>query len=239
MFYFAWFAAAVGIKDDIQVCTEAPVDLTFLLDGSDSIDREDFDSIKNWTLQTVDAFDPSARRVPLLLSVVQFSEQSKIEVEQEVRSSSAEVAGQVYDIEQMRSGTKTYRALAFVNQNVYPTLRRNSYKILITMTDGDASEDRNQEAIDQAHQNFNMMIAVGVGRKVDEEELRDFSKRGYVITVENFNALEGIISSLKDIICRDIGESVEGIDLFQLIMRDKLKQNLLYITADLSFLALV
>jgi len=211
MFYFAWLA----VVDDC--CTEAPVDLTFLLDGSESINREDFDIIKNWTLQTVDAFKPASRRVPLLLSVVQFSEESKIEIEQEVRSSSDEVTGQVYDIEQMFSNTKTYRALAFVNQNVYPNLRNNSYKILIIITDGNAKDDKDQEVIDQAHQNFNMTIAVGVGRKVDEKELRDFSKPGYDITVENYNALEGIIAKLKGIICRDIGESVEGTDLFHLI----------------------
>ena len=205
------FAAPVGLKDDIKVCSEFPVDLTFLLDGSDSIDREDFARIQNWTLQTVDAFEPSSRREPIFLSVVQFSDQSQIEFQRQVASGSYEVSALVYGIDQMRSGTKTYRALDFVNRNVYPTLRSESYKILITMTDGDASEDRNAEAIEQALNNFDMMVAVGVGRKIDEEELLDFSSSNFVFTVENFNALEGIISTIIERICTDIGEAVKGI----------------------------
>ena len=201
---------AVVEKRDEEVCFEYPIDVTFLLDGSDSIDREDFELIRNWTLQTVDAFKPAQRETPLLVSVVQYSERSQMEIHQNVTLGAAEISGQVQNIEQMRSGTKTYSALDFVNRNVHPQLRETSYKILITMTDGDASEDRNEEAIGQALNNFDRMVAVGVGQKVDETELLDFSSTNNIFTVEDFKALEGIISTIIERICTDLDEAREG-----------------------------
>ena len=191
-------------------CFEYPIDVTFLLDGSDSIDREDFELIRNWTLQTVDAFKPAQRETPLLVFVVQYSERSQIEIQQEVTLGAAEISDQIQNMQQMRSGTKTYSALDFVNRNVYPRLRKTSSKILITMTDGDASDDRNEQAIDQAQNNFNRMVAVGVGQKVNETELLDFSSTNNSFTVEDFQALEGIISTIIERICTDLDETTEG-----------------------------
>ena len=188
-----------------KTCPEYPIDIAFLIDGSDSIDREDFDQIKSWILRTVDDFKPWQREQPLFLSVVQFSEESLIEVQQMISSGSDEVRSLVEGIEQMRSGTKTYSGLDFVNRKVYPQMRSNSYKILITMTDGDASEDRNVAAIKQAEIYYNMRVADGVGEKVDEEELMDFSSNAKLIfKIENFGALEGIISRIIQKICSDI-----------------------------------
>ena len=188
-----------------KTCPEYPIDIAFLIDGSDSIVREDFDQIKSWILRTVDDFKPWQREQPLFLSVVQFSEKSLIEVQQMISSGSDEVRSSVEGIEQMRSGTKTYSGLDFVNRNVYPQMRSNSYKILITMTDGDASEDRNVAAIKQAESYYNMRVAVGVGEKVNEDELMDFSSNEtLVFKIENFGALEGIISRIIEKICSDI-----------------------------------
>ena len=154
---------------------------------------------------TVDAFEPASRKNPLFFSIIQFSDQSRIEVQQMISSGSSEVRSSVEGIEQMRSGTKTYSGLDFVNRNVYPQMRSNSYKILITMTDGDASEERNVAAINQAESYYNMRVAVGVGEKVDEEELMDFSSNAKLIfKIENFGALEGIISRIIERICSDI-----------------------------------
>uniref|UniRef100_F6QQE0 VWFA domain-containing protein n=1 Tax=Ciona intestinalis TaxID=7719 RepID=F6QQE0_CIOIN len=186
-------------------CQEYPVDITFLVDGSDSIDREDFDRVKQWILLTVDAFNPGERRNPLHVDVVQFSERSMIEVDSDV-ASSAQISDQVQGIIQMRSGTKTYSALEFVNREVWPLLRPGAFKILITMTDGDASEDRNVDAIEEANNKYNLMAAVGVGSKVISSELEDFSSTGNVFNVDNFSALESIISDIVENICAGIKE---------------------------------
>ena len=187
-----------------------PIDLTFLLDGSDSINSGDFEKIKNWILLTVDAFEPSRRNTSLLVSVVQYSEISKTHVLQEVRINSSEIESEIQGIKQMQMGTNTYRALDFVNTNVYPSLRKNSYKILITMTDGDARDRRNNQVISQARKNFNRTVAVGVGQQINLTQLQDFSSTNHIFTVQNFGELKNIISSIKKKICSDFREAAEG-----------------------------
>nr|XP_039263575.1 collagen alpha-1(XXVIII) chain-like isoform X1 [Styela clava] len=192
------------------VCTEYPVDLVFLIDGSDSIDRDDFANVQQWILQTVKSFAPMDRESPLQIDVVQFSEASRTEVHSLIYESSNEIKDRVESIEQMRSGTKTYRGLRFVNSNVSPGIRPDSYKILITMTDGDASEDRDQSAIDEAREFYNIMLAVGVGDKIRFEELEDFAHmtKNRVFTVDDFARLESVVEQLVLESCREIGEQI-------------------------------
>ena len=192
-----------------KTCPECPIDIAFLIDGSDSIEREDFDLIKSWIIRTVNDFKPWKNDKSLFLSVVQFSRESVIEVQGIINSGPDEVRSLVEGIKQKRSGTKAYSGLNFVNRNVYPKMRSNSYKILITMTDGKANEDRNIAAIKQAHNNYNMMMAVGVSEKVDQDKLLDFSSNETLIfKIENFGALGGIISRIVEKICLDIGEGI-------------------------------
>jgi len=196
---------------DLQdTCREYPIDIAFLVDGSDSITRQEFDRIKEWILLTIDAFNPSSRQMPLHVDVIQYSEDSKIEVHQLISDGVAQIEDRVRAIEQMRSGTKTYTAIRFVDTNVVPNLREGSFKILITMTDGDASDDRDVEAINQARNDFNIMIAVGVGDKVDSEELRDFSSTDKIYNVDKFSALESIITNIVENICSGIHAIVQG-----------------------------
>ena len=78
------------------------------------------------------------------------------------------------------------------------------------MTDGDASEPRNVAAIEQAHEQFDRMVAVGVGPKTDREELLDFSSNERVFSVENFEALEGIIAELVRDTCSGLDQALES-----------------------------
>lgn len=208
------FHTHVHIADtpsNIEECKEYPIDLVFLVDGSDSIDREDFSRVKEWILSTVDSFSTNGdrnRQTQLHIDVVQYSERSQIEVHSFIESSSAEIRDRVVGIEQMRSGTKTYSGLRFVNERVSPDTRTSAYKILITLTDGDASEDRDSAAIAEARSFYNIMMGVGVGDKVNFEELKDFAHGGRVVTVDDFAALDGIVSQIVSDSCQEIGQEI-------------------------------
>jgi len=198
----------VGETPDDIVCREYPIDVTFLVDGSDSIVRDDFATTQQWMLNVIDAFNPASRPDGLLVDIVQFSHVTELEINQLITSSSNQIKDQVLNIDQMRSGTKTFSALEYVNRQVRPLLRAGSYKILITLTDGDASESRNVQAVQEARNNFNKMIAVGVGEKTDKEELLDFSSSGRVFNIDNFEELETIIKQVIDSICSGVNEIV-------------------------------
>jgi hypothetical protein len=170
--------------------------------------REDFATTQQWVLNVIDAFKPSQRPDGLKVDIVQFSHVTELEINELIKSNSDQIKEQVMSIDQMRSGTKTFSALEYVNKQVHPLLRPGSYKILITLTDGDASETRNLAAISEARGNFQRMIAVGVGEKTDKEELMDFSSTGRIFNVDNFEELESIIQQVIDSICSGVNEIV-------------------------------
>ena len=181
------------------------------MDGSDSIKTNEFEEILNWVLLTVDSYDPSTRAYPLHLTVVQFSDLVKLELKPfPITSDSFQVQSYIQNITQFKSGTKTYTALEFVNTNVYPLLRKSSYKILITMTDGDPSEDRNEATVATARSNFDLMIAVGIGQ-LNMTKLSDFScTQDHVISIEHVEELADVVKTIKSKVCLGINEAVEG-----------------------------
>ena len=185
-------------------CKEHLIDIAFLVDGSDSILPEDFDVVREWILHVVDGFNPAERRDGLKIDIVQFSHVAELEIDELVTTGSDQIRDQVMNIDQMRSGTKTYSALRYLNSNVVPRLRNGSFRILITLTDGRASEDADQQAIANAEFNFQLRVGVGIGDKVKEEELADFSTHEEVLTVDDFAALDDIIANIIDQACQGV-----------------------------------
>ena len=121
-----------------------------------------------------------------------------------ITADSSQIADDIDAIVQMEDITNTYTALEFVNTKVYPLLQVESTKILITMTDGSASDSRSPYSIRRAHSNFDVLISVGVGSNLNKTQLADFSSSGLDLTVGDFTALEGIISEIVEKICSSI-----------------------------------
>jgi hypothetical protein len=161
---------------------------------------------------SIDAFEPSNRPEGLKVDIVQFSHVAELEIDTLITSGSSQVHDQVMNIDQMRSGTKTYSALRFVNSNVVPRLRQESYKILITLTDGRASESRDEQAIAASVFNFQMRVGVGIGDRVKDEELADFNGGEEVFHVEDFSELQNIIERIIDQTCADVNKESARIE---------------------------
>ena len=103
-------ADAVDAVDASDACRIYPVNIVFLVDGSESIQRENFDEIRQWILSVIDSFQPESRPTPMKIIIVQFSDKPFIEVERYVTNSSEEIQDSLsFNFQQMRSGTKTYR----------------------------------------------------------------------------------------------------------------------------------
>lgn len=208
-------------------CREYPVDLWFLLDGSDSIKRRQFNKVKQWVLDVVDSFEPARRVIPIKVVVVQFSEKSMIEVISLVDMSSDEIKRDVGRIRQMKSGTKTYTALEYINNEAYQHLRKDSFKVLMTFTDGDASDVRDLGAVSQARNTFNMMFAARVGEE-NYEELMDFSKDDNIFTLDHFEGLEKFIPKIQTETCKGIEEHLSETEepINEIIIRFRRHNNL-------------
>jgi len=188
-----------------------PIDLVFLVDGSHSIPAGDFITLKKWIIDVVETFKPSEIEIPLYLNIVQFFG----DIRQEVRDTICtydvtdncrdlnDVRRQIAAIRKGGRGTSTWSGLAYVVDNVGATLRRDSQKVLITITDGSPSDDENLEALDSAKEIFDQMFAVGVGEDLNKNILSMLSK-DEPIHVSDFSALDDVIERMTSKICHEI-----------------------------------
>jgi len=188
-----------------------PIDLVFLVDGSHSIPAGDFITLKKWIIDVVETFKPSEIEIPLYLNIVQFFG----DIRQEVRDTICtydvtdncrdlnDVRRQIAAIRKGGRGTSTWSGLAYVVDNVGATLRRDSQKVLITITDGSPSDNENLEALDSAKEIFDQMFAVGVGEDLNKNILSMLSK-DEPIHVSDFSALDDVIERMTSKICNEI-----------------------------------
>lgn len=179
---------------------ETPIDLVFLVDGSESISDENFDTSLDWVLRTIDVF-LAGRTDGLNVYLVQYSWNATLEINEAVISSSSEISDEVKNIDQIASGTRGYESLQYVNNQVFPLTQADTYKILITLTDGKSNldyltADKRQEIVDTARRNFDLMVAVSVGAVINDE-IRDFSDGIEPITVEDYVGLQGTTVSTQ------------------------------------------
>jgi len=193
--------------EQAAACDAYPVNVVFLIDGSASISDEDFDEARDWILTVVDTFNPAQRPVPLKITIVQFSDTPVVETEQFVYDSSDEV---YISFVQLKGRTNTYHALDFVNTEVFPMLEANTFKLLITMTDGEAT-DSPCPCVKKARKNFDMMYVVGIGSEVHHDKLVDLATaESHVGRVDDFAHLSDIVHTMHGGICDGIYNVVQA-----------------------------
>merc|ERR1711879_14920 len=80
----------------------------------------------------------------------------------------------------------TFEALELVNGEVYDSLRDESKKVLITLTDGMHRDLAiwSDQILSEARQKYRPMIAIGLGSDVDEQTLASFASHEDKIFVD-------------------------------------------------------
>ena len=105
----------------------------------------------------------------------------------------------------MGQGTNTSGALMEVRTSSFDVAngaRPNATKYAIVITDG-RSDDFNSTKKEAAKlRNIAEVIAIGVGPKVDNEELRAIGTGHRVVKVDNFDILLTIQKQLTDLACQ-------------------------------------
>ncbi|XP_042363353.1 integrin alpha-X-like [Plectropomus leopardus] len=180
-------------------------DIAFLLDGSGSVSRLDFKTMKDFVKNLVRSLLPLDTK----FAIAQFSANPKVEYFFNTFFSGTQSwEKKVDEITQLRGSTYTAEAIEFVVQNVFTSTagaRPNVKKVLIVITDG-ASNDRRSlpEAAAKAEAENIVRFAIGVGdaftdpRALDElYTIASSPKDNQVFQVENFEALEKIRQSLQ------------------------------------------
>uniref|UniRef100_A0A8C6MXF3 Matrilin-2 n=1 Tax=Mus spicilegus TaxID=10103 RepID=A0A8C6MXF3_MUSSI len=193
-------------------CTEGPIDLVFVIDGSKSLGEENFETVKHFVTGIIDslAVSPKAARVGLL----QYSTQVRTEFTLRGFSSAKEMKKAVAHMKYMGKGSMTGLALKHMFERSFTQVEgarppsTQVPRVAIVFTDGRAQDDVSEWA-SKAKANGITMYAVGVGKAI-EEELQEIASEPidkHLFYAEDFSTMGEISEKLKEGICEALEDS--------------------------------
>ncbi|XP_035175489.1 matrilin-2 isoform X13 [Oxyura jamaicensis] len=193
-------------------CTEGPVDLVFVIDGSKSVGEDNFEIVKQFVSGILDTLEisPKAARVGLL----QYSSEVRTEFTLRQFRSAKDMKKAVSQMKYMGRGSMTGLALkqmferSFTETEGARPFSANVPRIAIVFTDGRAQDEVSGWAA-RAKQTGIIIYAIGIGKAIEEELLEIASEPSYkhLFYAEDFTALEDISEELKVQICEALKHS--------------------------------
>ncbi|KAL2767004.1 matrilin-2 isoform c precursor [Daubentonia madagascariensis] len=194
-------------------CTEGPIDLVFVIDGSKSLGEDNFEVVKQFVTGIIDslAISPKAARVGLL----QYSTQVRTEFTLRNFNSAKDMKKAVAQMKYMGKGSMTGLALKHMFERSFTQVEgarppsARVPRVAIVFTDGRAQDDVSEWA-NKAKANGITMYAVGVGKAIEEElqEIASEPTDKHLFYAEDFTTMGEITEKLKKRIC----EAVEDFD---------------------------
>ncbi|KAM3870859.1 collagen alpha-1(XII) chain-like [Diretmus argenteus] len=196
----------VFLTPDVMCKTKAQADIVLLVDGSWSIGRLNFKTIRAFIGRMVGVFDISPERVQIGLA--QYSGDPKTEWHLNAHRTRESLLEAVANLPYKGGNTLTGLALNYILQNNFKEnvgMRPNSRKIGVLITDGKSQDDiivNSQNLRDQGIE----LYAIGV-KNADENELRSIASDPddiHMYNVADFSFLLDIVDNLTDNLCNSV-----------------------------------
>ncbi|KAI7805487.1 putative collagen alpha-6VI chain-like [Triplophysa rosa] len=188
------------------VCEKEMADLVFLIDGSESIKAPSWDVVKKTMFGIVKELDiaPDKWRV----SVAQFSDIFLDHFYLNTYSSLAGVNAGIQDIKQRKQGTNTWMAIRRIKE--YFTSKHGSRiaegvsQNLLLITDGEANDDKDLEALADLRAKKIEITVIGVGKEIRKSELLEIAGTPDRVLIETFESLKlkTTIKKVLSLLCR-------------------------------------
>ncbi|XP_032725679.1 collagen alpha-4(VI) chain-like [Lontra canadensis] len=187
-----------GMGQDLQEdCVHMEkADIYFLVDGSSSINHDNFLEMKTFMNEAIKRFQIGPDRVRF--GVVQYSDEIDIHFILNQYSSVSGLKAAIDDIQQKKGGTMTGEALSSMAQVFANTTRSNVPWYLIIITDG-KSEDPVAEPAEALRREGVTIYAIGV-KNANVMELKEIAKDKMFFTPE-FDSLKAIQKDVVQDIC--------------------------------------
>ncbi|KAG7460637.1 hypothetical protein MATL_G00200820 [Megalops atlanticus] len=191
---------------DVQCRTTAKADIVLLVDGSWSIGRLNFKTIRAFIARMVGVFDIGPDRVQIGLA--QYSGDPKTEWHLNAHRTRESLLEAVANLPYKGGNTLTGLALNYILENNFKPnvgLRPESRKIGVLITDGKSQDDiivSSQRLRDQGIE----LYAIGV-KNADENELRSIASDPdeiHMYNVEDFSFLLNIVDDLTVNLCNSV-----------------------------------
>uniref|UniRef100_A0A8D0L7H6 Matrilin 2 n=1 Tax=Sphenodon punctatus TaxID=8508 RepID=A0A8D0L7H6_SPHPU len=194
-------------------CTEGPIDLVFVIDGSKSLGEDNFEIVKTFVTGILDSLliSPKAARVGLL----QYSTQVRTEFTLRQFSTAKEMKKAVSKMKYMGKGSMTGLALkqmferSFTQAEGARPFSTRVPRVSIVVTDGRA-QDEVSEWANKAKQNGITIYAIGIGKAIEEEllEIASDPPDKNLFYAEDLSTMEEISEKLKTRICEVPGKKL-------------------------------
>ncbi|XP_012693541.2 collagen alpha-1(XII) chain isoform X2 [Clupea harengus] len=191
---------------DVTCKTKAQADLILLVDGSWSIGRLNFKTIRAFIARMVGVFDIGPDRVQI--GLIQYSGDPKTEWHLNTHKTRTELLDAVANLPYKGGNTLTGLALNYILQNNFKAnvgMREKARKIGVLVTDGKSQDDiivNSQNLRDQGIE----LYAVGV-KNADENELRSIASDPdeiHMYNVNDFSFLLDIVDDLTVNLCNSV-----------------------------------
>ncbi|XP_078460714.1 collagen alpha-1(XXI) chain-like [Lampetra planeri] len=229
-------------------CRTAANEMVFVLDGSWSVEPQNFETVKRWLVNISSSFDIGLQYTQV--GVIQYSDWPQLEIPLGAQTSNEQLMAALGGISYLGGNTKTGRAIQFVTRSVFPASPRADSKMVrtvVVVTDG-KSQDNVTIASLEAKENRIIMFAIGVGQAIEEAELKEIANRpssSYVFYVEDYNAISRIKETIKQKLCEETvcpgripsrGQDEKGFDLLEgMRIYQKAERKLGSIHSEVSF----
>ncbi|XP_068197852.1 collagen alpha-1(XII) chain isoform X2 [Antennarius striatus] len=193
-------------SSDTQCKTSAKADIVLLVDGSWSIGRINFKTIRNFIGRMVSVFDIGPDKVQIGLA--QYSGDPKTEWHLNAHPTKESLLDAVANLPYKGGNTMTGMALNYILQNNFKEnvgLRPGSRKIGVLVTDGKSQDDivfNSQNLRDSGIE----LYAIGV-KNADENELRSIATDPddiHMYNVKDFRFLLDIVDDLSINLCNSV-----------------------------------
>jgi len=191
-----------GEKEDEIDCFEHPLDIIFIIDGSNSVSPENFNKVKEYIVRLVKLHDIGIEKTQI--GVIQYGSLVKEEIKLGEYQTKEEIIYAVQSIKHMQKGSMAGEALKYMVETSLserdpirvsnPTLLTKS----IMITDG-ASQDYSRGTMthyqEMAKKLGVEMYAIGVGVKDEKgikelEEIASEPNEEHIFMVQNYAAIE-------------------------------------------------
>ncbi|XP_066579143.1 collagen alpha-1(XII) chain isoform X2 [Amia ocellicauda] len=191
---------------DVKCKTTAQADIVLLVDGSWSIGRLNFKTIRSFIARMVGVFDIGPDRVQIGLA--QYSGDPKTEWHLNAHKTRDSLLEAVANLPYKGGNTLTGLALNYILQNNFKPnvgLRPNSRKIGVLITDGKSQDDIIENSQNLRDQGIEL-YAIGV-KNADENELRSIATDPdeiHMYNVADFSFLLDMVDDLTINLCNSV-----------------------------------
>ncbi|ETE66456.1 Integrin alpha-L, partial [Ophiophagus hannah] len=157
-----------NITTGYQKCLKGKVDLVFLFDGSASMKTSEFMTIKEFMIDVMKELWNSS----VHFAAVQFSEDAKLEFDFNNYTSNPDPEKLLANVVHAEQITNTFKAIKFVANKVFISergTRKEANKVIVIITDGDAS-DRDKGHIEAVKKKNILRLIIGIGNHLNAPE---------------------------------------------------------------------